>query len=411
DLTFTIDLTNNTGLTLTNVAVTNFFSTTAFLVSAGGFQVNSNAMGAFFAFTNFPDAAFVETNVIIQPLTNGYFTNTIVVYTNFIAAVSNVVPVTVGSIADLAVGIGGFPAAIYPNDWVTYGIGVTNLGPNDATNVIVTNDLPAGVAVISPTNQAVNGVLTFNVAALANGASTTISVTVQPTNSGSFPFSASVGSDSFDTDVTNNSATTNVVVSGFLADTTNLTVFTNSAQIYDRQTGRLEQEVVLQNNGTDTIPAARIIVSGLTNWLDNAVGTNNGNPFVADAAPIGPGQSVTNVLQYAPDWLPFAFNPNQLQAAAIDTPDFTLPPSQGSVSNYLQLRIFTSVFGNSWTLVEFTNVPNHTYTFVYSDDLSHWFAAQPSFHSVANHILWVDYGPPETLSNSPARYYGFYMNP
>jgi hypothetical protein len=42
----------------------------------------------------------------------------------------------------------------------------------------------------------------------------------------------------------------------------------------------------------------RLIVSNLTNWLYNAVGTNSGNPFVVYAGTLSPGQSVDLVLEY-----------------------------------------------------------------------------------------------------------------
>ena len=44
--------------------------------------------------------------------------------------------------------------------------------------------------------------------------------------------------------------------------------------------------------------------------------------------------------------------------------------------------------------------------------MTNWLAAQPPFFVSANYGLWIDYGPPETVSNAPAaRMYRVYMYP
>ena len=82
----------------------------------------------------------------------------------------------------------------------------------------------------------------------------------------------------------NNSATINVVVSNFLSNPGQLTATIVSTQKFNQLSGRLEQSIVLSNVGPTSVESARVIVTGLTNRLSNAVGTNNGNPFVTYAA-------------------------------------------------------------------------------------------------------------------------------
>ena len=60
-----------------------------------------------------------------------------------------------------------------------------------------------------------------------------------------------------------------------------------SAMALNRQTGLLEQTVRPVNQHQRGVASARVIISGLTNRLYNAVGTNNGNPFVVHGAPAG----------------------------------------------------------------------------------------------------------------------------
>jgi len=129
------------------------------------------------------------------------------------------------------------------------------------TNVVLSNGLPADVKLlgVSPTNQNftfTNSFVVMNLGKLTNGTSKKFQLTIQPTNSGVMSISASVSSTNvFDTNNANDSASTNVIVSDFLAGTSNLVAFTNSGQVFNRQSGREEQIVTLSNAGPTTIAA------------------------------------------------------------------------------------------------------------------------------------------------------------
>src|SRR4030095_15115957 len=69
-------------------------------------------------------------------------------------------------------------------------------------------------------------------------------------------------------------------------------------QVFNRQSGLVEQQGSVVNVGTTSIQTARVVVSGLTNWLYNAAGTNETTPFVVVRQFLAPGASSELLLQY-----------------------------------------------------------------------------------------------------------------
>ena len=122
--------------------------------------------------------------------------------------------------ADLAVTKAG-PATAFAGTQVTYSINVTNNGPSDATNVVVTDTLPAGTAFVSSTVSCTGTPLVCNLGSLANAASTSFSITISvPANflssmgvsSKTISNTASVKSDQFDPTPGDNTATASTLV-------------------------------------------------------------------------------------------------------------------------------------------------------------------------------------------------------
>lgn len=92
---------------------------------------------------------------------------------------------------------------------LVYTIVVTNNGPDAATGVIMTQALPPGVTFVSATPDQgscaqSNGTVTCDLAGLATGATTTITVVVTTTGPGTLTTTASVGGNEFDSDLGNN---------------------------------------------------------------------------------------------------------------------------------------------------------------------------------------------------------------
>jgi uncharacterized repeat protein (TIGR01451 family) len=133
--------------------------------------------------------------------------------------------------ADLSITKTG-PASVTAGNQLTYTISVTNNGPSNATNVIVKDTLPAGVTLQVTSVVCFAGSLASgcNIGSLANGASTSFTVTIKvPANFLSSRFvstfditnTVTVSSDQLDPDTSTNTATatTNVVESADLSVT------------------------------------------------------------------------------------------------------------------------------------------------------------------------------------------------
>jgi uncharacterized repeat protein (TIGR01451 family)/uncharacterized delta-60 repeat protein len=105
-----------------------------------------------------------------------------------------------GANADLAVGGFATPEPAVLGNPVTYHIAVTNRGPDAATNVVVTDFVPAGMLFISATTSQgtydyTNQTVTFNVGTLFRFGSATMTVTVMPQVSGLFTNEVTATSD------------------------------------------------------------------------------------------------------------------------------------------------------------------------------------------------------------------------
>jgi hypothetical protein len=217
-----------------------------------------------------------------------------------------------------------------------------------------------------------------------------------------------------DTNTDNNSASFNVTVSDFFSG--QLVAVTNSAQTTNFQNGFIEQNILLSNIGTNAVAAARVVVTGLTtNRLYNAVGTNNGSPFVVYNAALDTNQSVNLLLQYSvANRSAFPFTNSQLHPFAVIVPDLT-PPAVVAVSTNINITRILRLSKGS-ILLEWPTVTNRIYTVVYSDNIlfSNAMIAPPSIVAPANRTQWIDYGPPTTVShptNAPIRFYRVFLNP
>ena len=415
-LTYSINVTN-LGSGLNDTFVTNVLSASAQFQSAAssqGVYTNNNNV-VVFELGTFTAGQGVQMTVTVMPTAVGFVSNAVTVadpaettstaFTNVVVQVTNLVMQ-----ADLGVTMTGPKQAVITNDWMTYGVMVTNAGPSTATSVMLTNTLPPGVISISPTNQTGN----FNLGKLTNGGYTNLFFTVEPTNVGVLPFSASVGAAGvLDTNTANNFASTNITVTNYLSGP--LGVATNSDQAYNPQNGLVEQFITVTNNTNYTADAVRVVVAGLTltNRLFNAVGTNGGNPFVYYSTNLAAGQGVGLLLQYAANAY-FPLTNGQLRAFAVPTPDWTPPPVTATSTNINISRIVE--LANGTVLIEWPSTTNRTYTVVYSDDVSFSNAmiAPPSIVAPANRTQWIDYGPPTTVSapaNASTRFYRVLQNP
>ncbi len=114
-----------------------------------------------------------------------------------------------GSQADLALTKTGPAAPLAPNEQGSFVLGVSNLGPGDAQNVVVTDTFPPGLTFAgSDCGATVAGqVVTWNVGNLTAMSSASCVVNFSAAVAGSYSNSASVASDTTDPEPANNSAT------------------------------------------------------------------------------------------------------------------------------------------------------------------------------------------------------------
>ncbi|MFF9013421.1 hypothetical protein ACF09C_10705 [Streptomyces sp. NPDC014870] len=119
--------------------------------------------------------------------------------------------------ADLAVtksDAGSDPATV--NDTVTYALTVTNNGPDQAEDVVLTDTLPAQLDFTSADSNACGetspGVVTCEIGTLASGADTTLHITATPTAVGTFTDTASVTGSVPDSNMVNNTDTEDTTV-------------------------------------------------------------------------------------------------------------------------------------------------------------------------------------------------------
>jgi uncharacterized repeat protein (TIGR01451 family) len=423
-LTYTINVTNyNSGGDLQNATVTNILPSSVQVVSATksqGTVTNYNNVVVFYlgAFIYGPVGA-AQLTLTVTPTTAGFITNAVTVSsiyatntasTNVVVQATNVPPPQV----DLGVVINNPVQAVVTNDLTAYTVIVTNAGPAAAPNVALTNTLPSGLILkgaSAPYTLSGSNML-FNLGTLAVGGHTNLQISIQPTNVETLTLLASVGASGvLDTNTANNTASNSVDVIAYLPGT--LLAVTNSEQTINIQNGLTEQTILLTNIGPNDVDAARVVVTGLANQLFNAVGTNNGSPFVYYSAKLAAGTSVNLRLQYNPRGY-FPFTNGQLHAYAVPLPNWT-PPKALTTSTNINISQIVQLDDGSM-LIEFPSTLGKSYTVVYSDNVlfSNAMIAPPSIVAPANRVQWIDYGPPTTTSevpNSSVRFYRVFQNP
>ena len=419
-VTFVINLTNQSGTELLSVLVTNEFVGPASpqFISATRSQGSTftNASSVLFDLGNMVSGGFAQMTVTVRPTAAGNFTNSVVVASPFGTNITstNIIVQAAPLTTDLAVSLTPPATPVLVNDLITYRVAVTNLGTNSVANVILTNaDFSSMVLLgLSPTNAftRTNGLLVFNTGTLAGHAGRSFTITAQPTNAGPLTLSASVTSTNLtESNASNNIVSTNITVEPLV--TGDLVAVNFSAMVYNPQTGLMEQIVRLTNNGTNAVASARVIVSGLTNRLYNAVGTNNGNPFVVYGAPLNSGANTDLLMEYFYP-LKAPFNVPDSSYTAVGTSAVNLLASGIDATNLTIKAILES----GGYLIEWQSIPHRTYTIFYSSESSFTNAlvAQPSIVAPADRVQWIDNGPPKTIrhpSSDPTRYYRVLLNP
>jgi len=118
--------------------------------------------------------------------------------------------------ADLAITKSATVNTAYIGQSFQYNMLISNNGPDSATDVVVTDTLPAWLTIVSATWASVIGnTYTRTIAQLPVGSSVTRSITVQAVQAGTINNSVQVSANTFDPILANNTSTFPVIVSGW----------------------------------------------------------------------------------------------------------------------------------------------------------------------------------------------------
>jgi hypothetical protein len=305
--------------------------------------------------------------------------------------------------ADVMVTITPPPQPIIVNDWVTFGVHLVNRGGGTVSGIILTNTFTngpvqlkgfssAGIAIVAqnPTR------LIYNVGSLIAGQTTNFQIRVQPTVATNLVLTSRFrSSGNADTNAANNVAARSVAVQ---LPGSQLSASIESAQIFNPQNALMEQVIRVFNNGSNAVPSARLVLSNISYAVINALGTNNGNPFVVHPATIQPTQGVDLLLEY---FIPSREPGPKPQLSAYSIGDFDAAASTVGTNiaiTNIAWRMPFGVMQESNLVLQFPARRGAVYEIQYATNttFSGGLRALPALVSQANRVQWIDYGPPKT---------------
>ena len=203
---------------------------------------------------------------------------------------------------DLAIVKTAAPSPVIAGQTLTYTFAATNYGPSNATGVTISNALPSSVVYVSAassqgTANIANGVLTVSLGNLASGASatTTVTVTVISSASGTISNTATIAGNEDDPNMANNTLTVQTPVT---ADADLAITKTGSPNPVDA--GKpLVYTLTIVNNGpsngagvtvTDTLPAGVVYASSTAS---QGSASDSGNVVTANLGSLAVGATAT----------------------------------------------------------------------------------------------------------------------
>jgi uncharacterized repeat protein (TIGR01451 family) len=184
------------------------------------------------------------------------------------------VTTTVNPSADVSLSLISTPSPVQVGQDLTYTLNINNFGPSDATAVVLTDTLPAGVRYVSAASSQgtvpaqSNGKVTANLGGLAAGASATVTIVVTPTagTSSSIVDTAIVSTQTIDPTPSNNTATTTTAITPAADLSVKIGASASPAQVG----GTLTYTLTVTNGGlssasnvsvSDVVPPGMVVTS------------------------------------------------------------------------------------------------------------------------------------------------------
>jgi uncharacterized repeat protein (TIGR01451 family) len=270
NLTYTLTVTNNgpspaTGVVLTDLlpAGVNFVSSTPSQGTCAGTATVTCNLGTI------ASGASVTVTIVVQPPTPGSINNTASVAANesdpntannAASAATTVNPAT----ADLTLTKTDSPDPVPANGSLTYTLLVFNNGPDPATSVVLTDTLPAGVALASasPNQGSCTGTatITCNLGTINANASATVTIVVTPSAPGTLNNTASVTANEVEPNPTDNtaSAVTTVIIGPVIGLSTTILNFPSQPV----GSTSSPQSVTVSNTGSSALNISSVVVTG-----------------------------------------------------------------------------------------------------------------------------------------------------
>lgn len=181
------------------------------------------------------------------------------------------------------------PDPVFSGAQLSYQLTVRNQGPNNASSVTVTDQLPADVGLLSatPSQGSCTGssTVTCHLGAMAAGASSTITILVEAGATGTLLNTASVASELADPNPANNqaSAETTVTEEGGGASRADLVLACQDSPDPVTENGTLRYEARVTNAGPDPAESAALIQTLPNGFEVTAVSTTRGSCTVQTA--------------------------------------------------------------------------------------------------------------------------------
>jgi len=293
NIVYTIVVSNNGVSNAVNVNVLDTLpaGVTATAITSGGSQITDNnpdagLLGFVLPLVTAGGSVTVEVTASIAPTATGSITNTVAVSgggaNDLPAGNTATVTTPLAPVVDVQVVKTGPATAVPGGASIAYNLAIQNSGPSVATNVNVTDDLPAGVTIQSVTlngtpvaNTGTGGDVAFVIPTLgvgaANAATVVITVAIDPAATGSLSNTATVSATG-DTTPANNTST----ISTALTPTADVTVTKTVNNATAASGESLTYTIQVRNGGVSTaagVTLVDVLPTGLT--FTSGTGPNN----------------------------------------------------------------------------------------------------------------------------------------